>query len=107
MKQQPQKKESSPVLLMGGSNHTSLYRDYTYLIAGFIFIGSFVKTALIIRFTARDDVNYIDMCVRAFKYLLADIRYTRHMRSIAYLWPMAHSKPVLFEGLSGRFSFDL
>lgn len=89
---------------MGGSNHTSLYRDYTYLIAGFIFIGSFVKTALIIRFTARDDVNYIDVCVRAFKYLLADIRYTRHMRSIA---PMAHSKPVLFEGLSGRFSFDL
>lgn len=63
---------------MGGSSHTSLYRDYTYLIAGFIFIGSFVKTALIIRFTARDDVNYIDVCVRAFKYLLADIRYTRH-----------------------------
>lgn len=38
----------------------------------------FVKTALIIRFTGLDDVNYTyrSVCVRAFKYLLDDIRYT-------------------------------
>lgn len=50
---------------MGGSILIPYGKGRQYLPYGFICIGSFVKTALIIRFTGLNDVNYIETCVCA------------------------------------------